>query len=250
MIETSRSDSIAVLTMAHGKANAMDTTLMRELRRVMVETIQSDARAIVITATGPIFSAGVDLMALAKGGRPYLEEFLPELSGALRLVFATDKPVVAAVNGHAIAGGCILACACDYRLMARGSGRIGVPELRVGVPFPIVPAEITRHALGTARAQRAMLVGTLVEPERAIAEGMVDEVVEPERLMERAIAVAQAMAATPPASYARTKRDVRRPVLETWERLSLQHDRETLEAWDSSAVREAIRAYVAKTLQK
>ena len=96
MIETSRSDSIAVLTMAHGKANAMDTTLMRELRRVMVETIQSDARAIVITATGPIFSAGVDLMALAKGGRPYLEEFLPELSGALR-VFSDDRGIFSSV---------------------------------------------------------------------------------------------------------------------------------------------------------
>jgi len=250
MIEVTREDSVAVLTMAHGKANAMDISLMREMRRVMVETIQSDARAIVITAKGPIFSAGVDLMALAKGGRPYLEEFLPELSAALRLVFATDKPVVAAVNGHAIAGGCILACACDYRLMARGAGRIGVPELRVGVPFPMVPAEITRYALGTARAQRAMLVGTVVEAERAVEAGMIDEVVEPERLMERARAAASAMAATPAASYARVKRDLRRPVLETWERLQLQHDRETLEAWDSAAVREAVRGYVEKTLKK
>jgi enoyl-CoA hydratase len=250
VIETSRQDSIAVLTMAHGKANAMDVDLMRDLRRTMIESIQSDARAIVITAKGGIFSAGVDLMALAKGGRPYLEEFLPELSGALRIVFATDKPVVAAVNGHAIAGGCILACACDYRLMARGAGRIGVPELRVGVPFPMVPAEITRHALGTARAQRAMLVGTVVDADRAVQEGFIDEVVEPERLMERAVTVAQAVAATPAASYARTKRDVRRPVLETWERHVLAHDRDTLEAWDSPAVRDAIREYVEKTLKK
>jgi enoyl-CoA hydratase len=158
--------------------------------------------------------------------------------------------VVAAVNGHAIAGGCILACACDYRLMARGTGRIGVPELRVGVPFPLVPAEITRYALGTARAQRAMLVGNVVEAERAVEAGLVDELVEPERLMERALAVASAMAQTPPASYARVKRDLRRPVLEVWERLQLQHDRETLEAWDSAPVREAIRSYVEKTLKK
>lgn len=250
MVAVHRHDSIAVLTMAHGKANAMDIELSRELRHAMLEVIQSDARAIVITAKGPIFSAGVDLMALAKGGRPYLEEFLPELSGSLRLVFGTDKPVVAAVNGHAIAGGCVLACACDYRLMARGTWRIGVPELRVGVPFPLVPVEIMRHALGTAAAQRAMLFGNVVESERAVAEGFVDELVEPERLMDRALAVAGAMAATPPASFARTKRDVHRPVLETWERLTLQHDRETLDVWDSPAVREAVRAYVARTLKK
>ena len=250
MIALGRQESIAVLTMEHGKAHAMDIALMREMRRRMVQVIESDARAIVITGRDRIFSAGVDLMALAKGGRPYLEEFLPELSAGLRLVFATDKPVVAAVNGHAIAGGCILACACDYRLMARGAARVGVPELRVGVPFPLVPAEITRYALGTARAQRAMLVGTVVEAEHAVEAGLVDELAEPERLMERALAVAEAMAQTPPASYARVKRDLRRPVLETWERLQLQHDRETLEAWDSPAVREAIRAYVEKTLKK
>jgi enoyl-CoA hydratase len=250
MVETSRVESVAVLRLNHGKAHAMDVELMRDLRRAMVETIRSDARAIVITAAGSIFSVGVDLMALAKGGRPYLEEFLPELSGSLRLVFATDKPVVAAVNGHAIAGGCILACACDYRLMARGSGRIGVPELRVGVPFPMVPAEIMRHALGTARAQNVMLVGNVVETHRAIEEGFVDEIVEPELLLDRAIEVAQAMAATPPASFARTKRDLRRPVLETWERLCLSHDRDTLEAWDSKAVRDAVRDYVEKTLRK
>lgn len=158
--------------------------------------------------------------------------------------------MVAAINGHAIAGECILACACDDRLMARGSGRIGVPELQVGVPFPIVPAEIARHALGTARAQRAMLVGNVVVAERAVEEGFADELVAPEELMPRAVAVARAMAGTPAESYARTKRDLRRPVIETWNRLAETHDRETLEAWDSPAVREAIRAFVEKTLKK
>jgi enoyl-CoA hydratase len=236
--------------MAHGKANAMDVELSRDLRAALGQATTSRARAIVITGSGSIFSAGVDLLRVLGSGRDYLEEFLAELSGGLRELFAMPLPVVAAINGHAIAGGCILACACDYRLMARGPGRIGVPELRVGVPFPLVPAGIAVHALGVPRAEKAMLVGNVVEAGHAVEQGFADELVEPERLMERAIEVARAMAGTPAKSYARTKLDLRRPVLETWDRLAAAHDRETLEAWDTPAVREAIRAFVETTLKK
>jgi enoyl-CoA hydratase len=250
MVEARRVDSAAVLTLAHGRANAFDVELLAALRRALAEALRSDARALVITARGGIFSAGVDLLRVLDGGRVYLAEFLAQLSDALAELFALPRPVVAAINGHAVAGGAILAWACDYRLMARGPGRIGVPELRVGVPFPLVPAEVVRHALGSRRAQRAMLAGMLVEAGRAREEGLVDEVVEPEELMERALAVARSLGGAPPASYARTKSDLRRPVMEAWSRLRAAHDRETLEAWDSAEVRGAIRAYVETTLKK
>jgi enoyl-CoA hydratase len=256
MIATTRADSAAVLTMAHGKANAFDSEFLAALRQALGEALRSDARALVITARDGgsgnpgIFSAGVDLLRIMQGDRSDLAEFLAQLSDALGELFAAPKPVVAAVNGHAIAGGAILAWACDYRLMARGSGRIGVPELRVGVPFPMVPAEIIRHSLGHLRAHRAMLVGQVVEAGRAVEEGFVDEVVEPEGLMARALAVARSLGSAPAASYARTKTDLRRPVLETWGRLRAAHDRETLDAWDSAEVRAAIKAYVEKTLKK
>lgn len=250
MIEATRVEGTLILRMAHGRANAMDTELMRGLRRALDDTVRSDARAIVITGTGGIFSAGVDLFRVLEGGRAYLEEFLDHLSGAFRELFVVPKPVVAAVNGHAIAGGCIVACACDHRVMALGAGRIGLPELRVGVPFPISATEILRHAIGSRRAQEAMLVGNNVEAAAAIEHGFVDELVEPSALMDRALEIAALLAASPPASYARTKLDLRRPVIETWARLGAAHDKETLAAWDSPAVREAIRAFVARTLQK
>jgi enoyl-CoA hydratase len=250
MIETSRVGDHLILRLAHGRANAMDTELMRALRVALDQATRSDARAIVITGTGTIFSAGVDLFRVLEGGRAYLEEFLDQLSGAFRELFLIPKPVVAAVNGHAIAGGCIVACACDRRVMALGSGRIGLPELRVGVPFPISATEILRHAIGPRRAQEAMLMGNNVEARAAIEHGFVDELVEPPRLMPRALEIATLLAATPPASYARTKLDLRRPVRETWARLGEAHDRETLAAWDSPAVRHAVRAFVARTLEK
>ena len=250
MIETTRDHDTLILRMAHGRANAMDVEMMRGLRQALAQATASDARAIVITGSGSIFSAGVDLFQVLEGGREYLAEFLEELSGAFKELFVVPKPVVAAVNGHAIAGGCIVACACDHRLMALGSGRIGLPELRVGVPFPLSATEILRHAIGSRRAQEAMLIGNNVEAEAAVEHGFIDELVEPVRLMPRALEVAALLGASPPASYARTKLDLRRPVIETWARLAAEHDRETLAAWDSPAVRDAIRAFVARTLRK
>lgn len=250
MVEVTRIESVALLRMSHGKANAFDTVLAGALREALDRARAADVRAVVITGSGAIFSAGVDLLQVVEGGRRYLEEFLPELSSALRELFAFPKPAVAAINGHAIAGGCLVALACDYRVMARGQGRIGLPELRVGMPFPLAATEILRHALAPRLAQEAILLGRVVEAAQAIEHGFVNELADPEALLERAVAVARELAATPEGSYARTKRDLRRPVLETWARLGQDHDRETLDAWDSPDVRAALQAYVEKTLRK
>src|SRR5258708_20174301 len=98
----------------------------------------SSARAVVMTATGRTFSAGVDLVRLLEGGAPYVRKFLPVLSEMFATVFSHPAPVVAAINGHAIAGGCGLPCAADKRLMAPDGGRIGgtQPPPRVPVPPP------------------------------------------------------------------------------------------------------------------
>src|SRR5262245_34195705 len=117
MIELSQRGGVAVMTLAQGKANTLDVALCRDLVRRFAEVSVSAASAVVLTGQGRIFSAGVDLIRAAEGGATYLREFLPELSKAFAAVFFHPAPVVAAINGHAIAGGCVLACAADRRLM-------------------------------------------------------------------------------------------------------------------------------------
>ena len=125
MIHREPHGPITVLRMDHGKANAMDVELLDGLSEALAEADASDAQALVLTGTGRIFSAGVDLFRVLDGGAEYLGRFLPALSRALKDLFAFPRPVVAALNGHAIAGGCILACACDHRADGAGSGRLG-----------------------------------------------------------------------------------------------------------------------------
>lgn len=128
----------------------------------------------VLTGAGRGFSAGVDLKRIVAGGPAYVAEFLPALSSAFLAVFEHPRLVVAAVNGHALAGGRVLAAACDVRLMSCGT--IGLTELAAGVPFPTVPLEVMRHATGAA-VDRLVLTAARLDPQEAHRTGLVDEVV-------------------------------------------------------------------------
>jgi enoyl-CoA hydratase len=249
-VERAGEGAIAVLTLAHGKANALDLELLEALEAASDELAGSEAAAVVLTGRGAIFSAGVDLFRLLAGGADYLDRFLPALDRAVRKLFALPLPVVAAVNGHAIAGGAVLTLACDYRLMAAGSGRIGVPELLVGVPFPAAPLEVVRFALPPHRLQEAIYTGRTDEPEEALARGWLDEVVEPERLSARALEVAGRLAALPPDAFRLTKRQVRRPAIERMERLGADFGAAVREQWIAEGTRERIRVYLERTVGK
>ena len=194
MIEREDLDGVAVVRLAHGPVNALDLELVTNISATFSELDASDHRAIVFTGAGRAFSAGVDLWQAVDGGPEYVRQFVPALVEAFETVFNTGKPVVAAVNGHAIAGGCVLVSGCDHRIMS--AGRIGVTELLVGVPFPISALEILIHAIGPQRAREAVLSGATYEPETAVVMGLADEVVESDRLLERAVDAANRLART------------------------------------------------------
>ena len=179
MIELTEHDGVAVLRMADGKANTMSIEFCATLTARFAEA--AAARAVVVTGSGRIFSAGVDLLRLLDGGAPYIGKFLPALSTMFATVFSHPKPVVAAINGHAIAGGCVLACAADRRLMAREAGRIGVTELLVGVPFPPIAMEIMRHATAPQYFEEALVSGETYAPVEAMGRGFVHAIVDPTR---------------------------------------------------------------------
>jgi enoyl-CoA hydratase len=246
VIEVDLVEGVGVVRFAHGKVNALDVELCRAIERTMrdLDDPEGDARAVVLTGAGRAFSAGVDLRRVVDGGAAYVAEFLPALSRAFRAVFDLGKPVVAAVNGHAIAGGCVLAAACDHRIMAAGT--IGVPELRVGVPFPPTALEIMRFALGPVGARQAILDGANHEPEAALALGLADDLCAPDALLDRAVDVAGTMAARIPAdTFRHTKAQFRR---EVHARLDADDETATLELWTTAAADGRIQAFMDRTV--
>lgn len=240
MIETAEYDGIAVLTLRHGPVNALDLELLSAVPPALAAV--ADARAVVLTGSGRTFSAGVDLKRIVDGGPDYVAAFLPALSRALLSVFDHPKPLVAAVNGHALAGGCVLAAACDIRLMSGGT--IGLSELAAGVPFPTVALEIMRHAVGTAADAMVLGAGRL-SPGEAAGIGLVHESVEDDRLLEVARDRASALCAAPPEVYALSKRQLHRPARERIDAARPLEDPQVLELWSSEHTGEALRGYLS-----
>lgn len=250
MIDLKIDGGIAVVTIKHGKANALDIELCEGLAKCFDELRGPDARAVVMTGQGRMFSAGVDLIRLGAGGADYVHKFLPALHRFYDAVFFHPKPVVAAINGHAIAGGCVLACCADRRIMAHGSGRIGVTELLVGVPFPALPMEIVRFAVPARYLPEFTLGGGTYDSDAALQRGWIDEVVEADALMPRAMAAARQLALLSPPAFAQTKKQLRQPAVESVARNGAAIDKIATEIWASPDTLGYIRDYVARTLKK
>lgn len=249
MIRIEERDGVRILRMEHGKANAMDLELLRALREELLALRDGEARAGVVTGTGSIFCAGVDLKRLVDGGAAYVREFLPALEGALEAAYSCPKPLVAALNGHAIAGGYILACTTDRRIMADGTGKVGLPELHVGVPFPTLVMEILRGIVPPQRLQELLLLGGTMAPQPALAAGLIDEVAPAETLLEAACSVATRLASLDATAYAMTKRKLREPAIAAWRERAVNGDAAIVRQWCSDETLAAIRGFVAKTLR-
>jgi enoyl-CoA hydratase len=244
MLETEDRSGVTVLRLKHGKVNALDTELLRAITAAIGDL--EPAAAVVITGHGSAFSAGVDLKRIVDGGQAYVREFLPALTQTFLAVFDHPGPVVAAVNGHAIAGGCVLAAACDVRLMS--GGRIGLAELSVGVPFPTVAMEIMRHAVGPA-AGNLVLTARLLDAAQAQSIGLIHDVEAPEALLDSALALAQTMAKTPAEVFSLSKRQLQLPARAAMD----GHDADEVAiavGWESSGTRDAIAGYLASLGQR
>jgi enoyl-CoA hydratase len=241
--------AVAVIRLAHGKVHALDAEFCDALVAELARVRGGAARALVITGTGSTFSAGVDLFRITSGGEDYVRAFLPRMDALFREVLTFPRPVVAAINGHAIAGGCVLAAACDHRVMARGNGRIGVPELLVGVPFPALALTIVSDRIARASARSIVYRGETMLAEDALDVGLIDEIGDAESLMSQACAVAESFAEIPPVAFSLTKRALVQPVLDRVAALA-EIDDDVSRAWSDPAIHQAVAAYLERTVRR
>jgi len=250
MIEVREETGIPIVELAHGRANALDLELCHRMVEVLGDLERAAAPAVVLTGRGTIFCAGVDLVRLLDGGAAYAREFVPALVAAFRHLFTFPRPVVAALNGHAVAGGCILACAADRRLLADTGARVGVPELRVGVPFPPSAIEVMRTTLTPARFRSLIYGGATLEPLAAREWGLVDEVVPADELMSAARAAARDLASIPADVFRVTKQQMRMPALSQMDRADAEYGADVLRIWMQDSTFESVGAWVNRTLKR
>jgi len=194
-------------------ANALDPDLLSESAALVDELRSRDPGAVVITGRDGFFSAGADLKvvpSLDASGQAAMVDGINRLFAGW---YSFPRPVVCAVNGHAIAGGMILALCGDYRVGC-DEGKLGLTELRAGIPYPACALAVVKAELSAAAARVLALRAELIDPPTALALGALDELVSPDDVVPRALEVASEMAALPRSAYPIVKKQLRRETLE------------------------------------
>jgi enoyl-CoA hydratase len=228
---------VALVRVDRSPANALDLDLLAEGHAVLRELARAEPGAAVMVGREGFFSAGVDLKLAPTLDRDGQREMVEAINRLITGWYGFPRPLVCAVNGHAIAGGLILALCGDHRV-GPTEGRFGLTELKVGVPYPAAAIEVVRAELSPPAARELTLRAHLVGPQRALELGLLDEIHPPEQVLERALSVAEELAALPARAYETVKRQVRGATIARLEEVIAGARDPMLESWLSDETAE------------
>ncbi len=244
MIKVENRDGVALLQLDRGVTNPLSTELLTELRRaVKLAGKDENVKALVLTGTSEKFlSIGFDIPALFPLDREAMRTFFRFFNITAMELFRLPKPTIAAVRGHAVAGGCILALLCDRRFIAEGKTLMGLNEVKLGVPVPCLADRITRDLAGARRAREILEEGEFFPPEHTLAMGLVDRVLPADELLDTAVAEAARLGALPPEAFALIKGEYTREVAAHVEARETAMEQDFLDRWFAPAVRVQLEA--------
>ena len=204
--------STAVLRMDDGKANALSPQMIDELLAALARA-ESEANAIILAGRPERFCAGFDLKIMMSG-IDNARALLTRGADLLMKLYSTPRPLVIACTGHALAGGALVVLTGDVRLAARGPYKIGLNEVSIGLPVPVLAMELARDRLAAAELPRATLGAHIYDPDEAARAGYVDEAVDAGELLARAKAEAARLGALAKAAYHGTKQRLRHKTID------------------------------------
>lgn len=239
-------DAVHVIRLAGGRANAMDAALLVALEQHIDDFEAAPAAAAVLTGYDRFFSAGLALPSLIDLDRPALGAFMERFSDVMLRIFACEKPIIAAINGHAIAGGTVLALMCDRRICVDDGAKLGLTETQLGIGLPALVVEAARAQLPPASLVPIALEGRLLAPREAHELGLVHELAPAAELDARALDAAGALATQPAHAVAQVKRALRAPVVEAIARTRAAEAERWLDTWFHPEAQRRLRATVDK----
>lgn len=252
LIETTDHGDIREIRLARPPVNALNTELCRALIEAINHAMDDGARGIVLAGNPRIFSAGMDVPYLLSLGdnRHALLDAWQAFFGAARTLAESRIPVVAALTGHAPAGGCVLALCCDYRVMASSADparpfAIGLNETEVGLVVPEGIQRLMRRVVGPYRAERLLVAGEMVASDRALQIGLVDELADQADVTPRAIAWLERLLRLPHHPMLQTRALARRDLVDALDPQLIQLER-FVDAWHAPDTQAALLALVSR----
>ena len=251
-IRRERQGPLAVLRLDKARGNAIDESLVDELREACGELEADESvRGVLLASAHPkLFCPGLDLVSLIEYDRPRLRRFMTAFGRMVSALHGLRKPVVAAVSGHAIAGGCILALAADWRVLRRGGVTIGLNEVKLGVPLPLAVSKLLRATVAPGSLARVALLGRNFADGEAVAAGLADELAEEPGFEAACLSRLQEFAEKDPYSVAVTKAYLRGDTRRDIEAEDPAAAEAWLDGWFSPATQDRIRATVASLTRK
>ncbi|MFO1427198.1 MAG: enoyl-CoA hydratase/isomerase family protein [Steroidobacteraceae bacterium] len=246
MLEIHDHGAVRELRLAHPPVNALGSALIQRLTAELGAARDAGARAIVLSGQPGLFSAGLDVRELTSLSEEGVRHFVTGFAALQERLARLPIPIVAAITGQCPAGGTVLALYCDHRIMARGPFRIGLNEVQVG----LYPSQLLFRAferlVGTGRAASLLPRGALIDPETALAAGLVEELCPPEQVVPRALALAAELVALPPLAYTRTRELVRRDLVKLFD----EPEEDAAKVFGAGIVTDETRIQMKKLLAK
>lgn len=246
MITTIDHGAVREVRLARPPANALSPELMSALEQAVVGAPQEGVRALVLSGTPGLYSAGLDVPLLLTLDRPALAAAWRTLYTLMRALASSSLPIAAAITGHATAGGTVLPLFCDYRVCAAGEWKIGLNEVQVGLPLPPVIHAALRRLVGDRHAERLAVGGLLIPPAEAASLGLVDEIAPPGRVVERAVEWCQGLLALPPQAMSLTRQQARAGLAALFDQALGGELDQVVERWWSEEAQSVLRGLVAR----
>jgi 3,2-trans-enoyl-CoA isomerase len=249
-IQVTVKDRLAIITLNRGKSNALNREMVTELTD-MLKNIEDDTAigGAIITGRESFFSAGLDLIELYHYNEEEAKSFWNLFLNFVAKITAFKKPLVCAINGHSPAGGCVIALACDARVMAEGKYIIGLNEVPVGIIVPNSIFNLYSFWIGKANATRSLLEGKLFNPEEALTIGLVDEVVNHDSILTAAERKARKYMAFESNTWQQSKLNIRRDLIANTSADQSVDLAAMLKQWWSPATRTILKTII-DSLQK
>lgn len=233
-IQSQKSDGIVTLTLRRGKVNALNDAVIEEIRNTLgIMEHDPKVTSIILTGAGKFFSFGFDIPELILLTKEQFTKFITKFTNLYAYMFFYPKPVVAAINGHAIAGGCMLTLACDHKVMVTGKAKISLNEIGFGATVFAGSTEMLRFWVGSANATEVLYSGTMYSAEEAEKIGLVHEIVSESNLMDVAHNVASGFATKSPQTFTSMKSLLRKRAYEEMVLRENESIREFLDIWYS-----------------
>lgn len=218
MIEVIEHGKVRELKLARPPANALSPELLAELQSQVASAPADGVGALVLSGAEGLFTGGLDVPLLLKLDRDELVQGLENFFGAMAALAASELPVAVAITGHSPAGGAVLALFCDWRVMAEGPYVIGLNEVRVGIPVPLIVAEALARVVGRRHAEALCQTGRLLTPTEALEIGLVDQIAPVEAVVPAAVEWCAELTKLPPHALSATRQTVRRDLIDIVDR--------------------------------